>query len=237
MLPELTADCPRCEALKSTFDVSGENFLGVTAHGWVTSHEVFGVCRACGRSTIFVLRLKDYEASHDAREPRFWQRQISFNRHFEVRGYVSLKDRDPRPSPDALPDDVAKAYAEGSRCMAAGCPNAAAAMFRLALDLATEPLLPPEDEPEPARRIRRDLGLRLPWLFDSGRLPVDLRALSDCVREDGNDGAHRGNISDEDAEDLQDFCFVLLERLFTERARLAAAEDRRKSRRAEARKQ
>jgi hypothetical protein len=50
-------------------------------------------------------------------------------------------------------------------------------------------------------------------------------------REDANDGAHVGNLSKEDAEDLLDFTTTLLERLGTEPKRLERAEARRKQRR------
>jgi hypothetical protein len=90
----------------------------------------------------------------------------------------------------------------------------------------------PKEEPGLNSKTRRDLGLRLPWLFDNGILPADLRALSSCVREDGNDGAHAGTLKKEDAQDLLDFTTALLERIFTEPERLRLAEERRAQRRA-----
>jgi hypothetical protein len=104
-------------------------------------------------------------------------------------------------------------------------------MFRLSLDLATRSLLPADGAEGLNAKTRRDLGLRLPWLFDNGRLPESLRELSTCVKEDGNDGAHAGNLSKEDAEDLLDFSYVLLERLFTEPTRIRDAAERRRTRR------
>ncbi len=81
------------------------------------------------------------------------------------------------------------------------------------------------------RATRRNLGLRLPWLFDNGSLPEGLRQLSTCVKEDGNDGAHAGTLTTKDAEDLLDFTTVLLERLYTEPERLRLAVERRLQRR------
>ena len=72
----------------------------------------------------------------------------------------------------------------------------------------------------------------MPWLFEHGHLPADLRDLSTCIREDGNDGAHAGTLTKEDAEDLLDFTRELLERLHTEPAKLRLVEERRKARRA-----
>jgi hypothetical protein len=54
-------------------------------------------------------------------------------------------------------------------------------------------------------------------------LPEALRDLSSCVKEDGNDGAHAGTLTKEDAEDLLDFTTALLERLYTEPKQLALA--------------
>jgi hypothetical protein len=80
--------------------------------------------------------------------------------------------------------------------------------------------------------MRRDLGLRLQWLFETGVLPSDLQDLAACVREDGNDGAHQGNLSRQDVEDIMDFSVALLERLFTEPRRIELAKTRREERRA-----
>jgi|ERR1700727_2702241 hypothetical protein len=107
-------------------------------------------------------------------------------------------------------------------------------MFRLCTDLATRPLLPDRldtGSEQPNSKTRRDLGLRLAWLFDKQLLPLNLRELAKCVREDANDGAHVGNLTKEDAEDLVDFTEALLERLFTEPERLRLAEERRNKRR------
>jgi Domain of unknown function (DUF4145) len=104
-------------------------------------------------------------------------------------------------------------------------------MFRTCVDLATRPMLPEEDVSGLNKKTRRDLGLRLPWLFDNGKLATDLRDLSTAIREDANDGAHQGILTKEDAEDLMDFTTALLERIFTEPERLRIAKERRQKRR------
>ena len=113
-----------------------------------------------------------------------------------------------------------------------GCYNAAGTMFRLCVDFATNELLPDMGLPGgPNSKQRRELGHRLQWLFDNGLLPEQLHGLASCVKEDGNDGAHRGSLTKEDAEDLIDFATALLERLYTEPKRLQLAEQRRTARR------
>ena len=115
--------------------------------------------------------------------------------------------------------------------MSIGCFNAAGTMFRLCVDLATRSMLPEEEVEGLNARVKRNLGLRLPWLFDNDVLPEALRELSGCIKDDGNDGAHEGTLSEEDAEDLLDFTSVLLERIYTEPERLRFAKERREKRR------
>ncbi|WP_232834592.1 DUF4145 domain-containing protein [Rhodoferax ferrireducens] len=104
-------------------------------------------------------------------------------------------------------------------------------MFRLSVDLATQELLPPASEVGgPNGRQRRDLGLRLQWLFDNGKLPEELHDLAHCIKEDGNDGAHRGTLSEADAEDMLDFTVHLLERRYTLPKRILDAAARRAER-------
>ena len=149
-------------------------------------------------------------------------------------GRVSIADNATIEPPEHIPPEIQAVFTEGAKCRAVDCHNAAGTMFRLCLDLATKQFLPdPQDtgSPQPNGRQRRDLGLRLPWLFDQGKLPEALRDIASCVREDGNDGAHAGTLTAEDAEDLLDFTVLLLERLYTEPARLRLAEARRIERR------
>jgi Domain of unknown function (DUF4145) len=130
-----------------------------------------------------------------------------------------------------VPDNIARVFREGATCLSVECWNAAGTMFRVCIDLATRSMLPEGDVAGLNNKVRRDLGLRLPWLFDNGKLPADLRDLSTAVREDGNDGAHEGTLIKQDAEDLLDFTRALLERIYTEPTRLALAKERREKRR------
>lgn len=119
------------------------------------------------------------------------------NDHFKVAGYISLKDESADEPPEHVPEDIAAVFSEGATCVAVRCWNAGGAMFRLAIDMATKSLLPPEGEP-PAAKIRRSLGFRLEWLFENGKLPTDLEELAECIKEDGNDGAHDGSLTSND---------------------------------------
>ncbi len=201
---------------------------------WSKQDEAFAICRRCKLSSVFVLQISNYNAKDLVAREDFWSVPSSLNDLFSVLGFISLKDVASVAPPEHLPQEIDSSFREGATCLAVGCYNAASTMFRLCLDLATRGLLPDEANvgiAQPNRKQRRDLGLRIPWLIEHGRLPKDLGALAGSVKEDGNDGAHVGNLVKVDAEDLLDFTQVLLERLYTEPARIALAEARRVERR------
>jgi hypothetical protein len=230
-MAELVVNCPRCSAQRITFDVVGVNPIDIR-YGWQHIYEAFGVCRNCAHSTIFVI---EEEAQHHDidlfRKTSPLKITDSLNGYFRIRGFVSLKDQNVLAPPEHIPNNIANVFREGATSLTVECWNAAGSMFRTCIDLATLPLLPVEETPGLNRRTRRDLGLRLPWLFANGRLPNDLQEISTCIREDGNDGAHHATLVKEDAEDLLDFTAALLERLFTEPRRLEIAKERRRGRR------
>ncbi len=230
-MAELVADCPRCGSQKITFDVRAAHPFKIEWE-WQTWYEAFSVCRQCDRTTTFVLSEIDPNAGQLLTKVGFDGIKGALNQLLRVERYINLKDLSTVPPPEHTPEDIADAFSEGATCLAVECWNAAGAMFRLCVDHATRPLLPPEDVDGLNRRIRRDLGLRLPWLIQDGRLPAALKELASCIREEGNDGVHAGTLSKVDAEEVMDFTALLLERLFTEPKRLELAEERRKERRA-----
>lgn len=229
-MAELVADCPRCGSRRITFDVIQAHITGVE-YGWQQWYEAFSICRQCRRSTTFVLA-ESVDSDHEfVHKKGLLNLEVALNRFVRVERFVSLKDAITTKPPEHIPTNVEAVFREGATCLAVGCNNAAGTMFRLCIDIVTREMLPPADAPGPSAAIRRNLGLRLPWLFDRGDLPESLRELSACVREDGNDGAHAGTLTVEDAQDLLDFTYVLLERIYTEPARLRLATERRDKRR------
>jgi hypothetical protein len=226
-MAQLVANCPRCGTGRITFDVTA-----LVHYGWQHTFEVFSVCRNCSRSTIFVV---EEDTGHDSNlfaDQSPLKVSDSLNNYFTIAGFINLKDMARVNPPDHVPEIVANIFKEAATCLAVECWNAAGSMFRACVDLSTRPLLPEAETPGLSNKTRRDLGLRLHWLFDNGTLPADLREISTCIREDGNDGAHQGTLTKPDAEDLLDFTVALLERLFTEPERLKIAKARRKERRA-----
>ena len=227
----LVDDCPRCGSQKIAFDVNGLNCTRVynaLGGGKTYEYEVYCVCRECHKTTMFLCRPLTKNKTLDGYN---WESGIfGLKEVAEVVRPISPADLAVEEPPEFLPEHINSAYEEGAKCLAIGCYNAAATMFRLCLDYATKGLLP-DGEQGPAQKIRRSLGLRMEWLFDNHILPEALRELAECVKDDGNDGAHEGILDKAAAEDLEDFTYLFLERLYTEPQRLIEAKTRREQRR------
>lgn len=231
-MAEILFDCPRCKAKQVTFNFLSEVQISIDSNSSYF-FEAFCCCRICRKSSVLLLRGKCYAVDKILLQYGSLSKYPEgLNSIFEVQRYLSLADMAVDAPPDYVPLTIEKAFNEGAKCLSVGCYNAACAMFRLCLDLATKELIPVDDAVGLNAKIRKSLGLRLGWLFDNGQLPVALRDLSSCIKEDGNDGAHDGSLEKLDAEDVKDFTYILLERLYTEPARVKVASDRRLSRRA-----
>src|SRR5262249_26744637 len=227
-MAELVANCPRCKTQSIAFDadVKAFNSLGKDQFSGEEHYEVFGICRHCSHGTIFVVSGEHQQAMQGQ----------ALNQYVKVQGFISLRDQATVTPPEHVPPNIANVFREAATCLKVECWNAAGTMFRLCVDLVTKPMLPKEEVPGLNAMTRRNLGLRLPWLFDNGKLPADLHKLSTVIKEDGNDGAHQGTLTKEDAYDLLDFTTALLGRVFTVPEKIKLAEKRREQRRASARK-
>lgn len=225
----LVADCPRCGVNKMTFDVNSSPVYRGEVNSWQDTWELCCACRDCHLPSIFKIRQVRTDIPNNG---SVFSGDWVVTAWYAVDGYVSTTDFYAQEPPDHVPDAVADAFEEAATCMAAQCWNAAGAMFRTAIDLATQEKLPKEGGGEsPGRGVRRVLARRLAWLFDKGILPRELEPLSTCIREDGNDSVHAALIGKEEAEDLLDFTVALLERVYTEPRRLELAKERREKRR------
>ena len=228
-MSELVADCPRCRSKKITFDLLCYILTGIE-YAWQHYCEAFCICRACNHSTVFILSQNDPKhKDHFTKE--LIKLPIAVNQVATVEGHISLKNMASEHPPEHLPKNIEAAFREGASCLSIACYNAAATMFRLCIDLATKAMLPTDNEEGLNESIRRSLGLRLAWMFDHHLLPEALRDLSSCIKDDGNDGAHEGSLGENDARDILEFTYVLLERIYTEPKRLELAKERRTARR------
>ena len=184
-MPEFTADCPRCNAQRVTFDLQATNRLG-TKHGWQGHWEAYSICRACHRGTVFFVAAKGVDESAYLDKKGFGEVR-SVGDFVSVTGHLSSANFAAQEPPESLPDGIRAAFEEAAKCVAVGCYNAAGTMFRLCLDLATRARLPEQDVEGLNPRIRGSLGLTLGWLFNTNRLPAEFRELADCVSCNSDD--------------------------------------------------
>ena len=198
-------------------------------YDWERRYEAFAVCPRCSRSTVYILQQRTgsnagYNIADLLKKSDFLKMPVTLDVPYEVMGYIAIKDMAGASPPDHVPEDIANAFREGATSVRTECWNAAGAMFRLTVDLATKKLVP-EGQP------KKLLAARLADLFDKSLLPDDLRELAKCIKDDGNDGAHDGTLKKPDALDLQDFAIAILERIYTQPERLKLAKERREERR------
>lgn len=230
-MSEIVHNCPRCRAEAVTFDAYAQNYLGNT-HGWVHRHEIFAVCRRCKKSTTLNIELRNYDDRNSAGPGKALDHP-QLNRYFRVVGHVSIATMHSEEAPKFTPDKISKVFLEAEMCRATSCWNAAAAMYRLCIDLATKALLSPEkaEDGGPNRDERKKLGPRVLHLIETGKIANRLKGLADCIREDGNDGVHDGTLTQDDADDLAVFTKILLEDIYLLPGQIRVASERREARR------
>ncbi|MDN5106790.1 DUF4145 domain-containing protein [Aliarcobacter butzleri] len=224
-MAEIITDCPRCGAKITSFDIKGSNTIDIIA-GWKYTLELFCICRACKNGTIFVVSQKGY---HDE-ITNIVSKKENINDLIDILKYINVKENSTEKPPLYLPEDINEIFQEGITCKSVECYNASATMFRLCLDKATKDLVPNEDTNGLNNKIRRSLGLRLEWLINNNYISKSLEDLMSCIKDDGNDGAHEGIVTKEILEDIYEFTYILLERLYTEPKKVQLAKERREER-------
>ncbi|MDC4684807.1 DUF4145 domain-containing protein, partial [Acinetobacter baumannii] len=150
--------------------------------------------------------------------------------HYFTSFYVSNYSLGKIDSPEHLPQEIKIIFEEASTCLATKCFNAAAAMFRLCLDMTTKDILNKNKHLNPTQDNNKTIHKRLNWIFENHLLSANLEDLSRCIKDDGNDGAHDGTIGQIEADDLFDFTSVLLEQVYTQPEKVRIARERRQER-------
>ena len=148
----------------------------------------------------------------------------------EIMGYVKQSDMGIEQSPKGIPAPVEEYFQEALRSKAVSAWNACGCMLRLTLE-ETVSDIERETSEQAASRQDQNLQSRLRALFEDGTLSEDLKPMADCIRLDGNDAAHGRKLIKDDAETLLDFVRLLLTRVYSYRADLKSAEERRRARR------
>lgn len=227
-MPIYVGNCPRCQAQRITFDALN---ITLVKSGVMPSNthilEAPLKCRNC--KTISVIQCSTQNNIKAKNPEKELHSYVLLNEFVETLSFVTISDVEASTPPEYLPLNVQNAFVEGAKCYAAGCYNAAGAMFRLSLDLASKSQLP-KDDTLTTHRQKTNLADRLEWLFDNKHWPASLKDMVTCIRQDGNDGAHDGELGEDEAYDIMDFSFMVLEKIYTEPERIRISQERRASR-------
>ncbi len=252
--PHLFANCPIC-GKTAKFEIKNSN--GCSYHNYYDSieefletcspdemcrrYELFAMCGVCHFGSIFVVSEPFNDATSEVRtRPLPMDIKGSLNGMFDIEGIVRICDNVAVPSPKFITRDIGKAFREGTDCLSIRCWNAACAMFRACLDLATKDMLPEDNVEGLTAEHRGKLAPRIKWLHAAGVLPDDLKDLAECIKDDGNEGVHEVILTKEDAMEVFNFTVMLLEYVYTAPAMRKDAKkkrDVRKAKHAESRKQ
>ena len=205
--------CPRC-GKQSSFDPHGS--IPITTDGRFAvgvdgtrstielDHVTVLVCRHCNQGVAVI-----EERAQEDLAPG--QRPTTRNVYWRGIHWWPLPDTQ---LPDAIPSEIAGAFAEAAMALHANCPRASAVMARRTLEAIAI------DKGE----VSGSLAQRLRNLADKGVLHPSLTEWAHEVRLVGNDGAHGdviNPVSIEDARDLIGFVRELLRYLYELPADLA----------------
>jgi Domain of unknown function (DUF4145) len=118
----------------------------------------------------------------------------------------------------AVPEAIAAAFDEAVRCLSAGAPNGAAALFRNALALIVA------DKGSEAAKSKRDLSEKIRQMIRDGGTLGALGDWAEHVNLYGNAGAHPevyGNVAPEEAKDVAALARSMIELLYEAPAKFA----------------
>lgn len=202
----LLRDCVRCGTMKVQMIARG--FIQYST----SDYEVFLVCQACTRGSIY----KGQPGSNPVEYPGL----LDSSRYFAQEPTIVHISAPPLPS--SVPQRIADLFAEAAICRRSNHYEAAGAIFRKTIDVATKHLFatdPRLGERKPANALRS----RIKALGEMKILDEDVVDLADVAALDGNDAVHDVDpYTAEEAEALEDLTRDLLDRLFIRPAKLAA---------------
>lgn len=234
----LVFDCPSCNAKNQTFDVQGYNPLPMPQIEW----EFFSICRRCKAACCLKGSIRP-DATSNLRNVG----NVVFNSitklvvenlkagnqdigHFFHDFHHKVIIPESLAHPQYLPSKIENIFIEATKCLTLDCYNAAGSMFRLCLDITTKKILEKNEHLHPSNKDKNTIHSRLVWIFEKQILNNNLEELSRCIKDDGNDAAHDGSLTKDDAYNLYDFTYELLEQVFTQPERIKLARERRQQR-------
>ena len=210
-MPFIVRDCVRCGLKKAQLNLIGHSTLKAS------KYEIAVVCPDCRQISIWLTRT---DMANAVFTPGF--------HNIESMGTAYVPETPVRIATiasaisDHVPQRIADLFREANECRQMTWYEAAGAMYRKTLDVATKHIYshdPRLSSKEPAQALR----VRIKSLGEMQILEPDIVELADVAALDGNDATHDVDpYTAEEAEALEDLTQDLLDRLFVRPARLAA---------------
>lgn len=163
------------------------------------SYALAFACNACGYPRAVVVVSKH--------SPNDMNGLLDAQHENVLRVLEDLPERPQRATPEYTPDAVARFYLQATHNLELGNPDAAGAMARKSLDVATKQLGAPRD---------KWLKARIDWMHENGMLTDDLHAWAIIIKNEGDDATHDEDpYTDEEAQELVDFTEIFLTFVYT----------------------
>lgn len=194
----MTLDCPHCPVTNGQFQSVVATLRPRTSHVWTTVY----VCNACTGAVAAKIEgvtpgkaPSPHEFPLDPRESGLY---VVGPIYPEAKASVA---------PAHTPDAIARAYLQALSNIRMGNWDAAGAMARKSVEVATKSLLGLSDVD--AARSRTDLNGRINKLEVDRRITPDLKDWAHAIRLDGNRAVH-GEFTEDEAKEIVSFAELFL---------------------------
>ena len=208
-------DCVRCGTRNVVHYLHGETPV---RKDYYNQHELVGACADCKRYSVYEWSAPSagqaQAKAHDGNVEDWGSDRLSDS---PVRIATTSVELSPH-----IPERIAGLFREANECRQMTWYEAAGAMYRKALDVATKHIYTHDvrlAEKEPAQALR----VRIKSLGEMKILDEDIVELADVAALDGNDATHDVDpYTKDEAEALEELTLDLLDRLFVRPAKIAA---------------
>lgn len=209
-MPALALDCPHCDVKKSSFAIAAARSEPLQPANW----SVLANCTACQLPIVMILVC----VSSSNRDPMQFPGDLgASNSGFVMTAmFPKLVAID---MPTNVPEGVAKAFKQAAESRRAGHLDAAAAMYRKAMELGLKVLSPDIAAWKIEKRIDK--------MAAEGLITKDLQDWAHELRLDGNDVLHEDEATSEMIDQMHSLCKFLLTYLYTLPEQVKAARERR----------
>lgn len=210
MAVSLVRDCPHCGAAGMAF-----NYLSQRPTTSGRELVIAFTCNRCSEGYFVTIETGGSDSSSLSSGAGDFDARVRANHWRVMREYPKKKAV---VAPEHISHNVNRCFLQAGEAAHRGHHDAAGAMYRKAIDLATKEL-------DPAL-AGKNLAPRIEALYQAGKLTTDLKEWAHRVRLDGNEAAHEDEeLTGEDIKHLGSFAELFLIYTFTLPGRIRTASE------------